>query len=143
VAVLTGSFMLGAGLGGGVMKQRSRLPGIGSIHFSLMAFFIFFTSILLIHQQRPLSIAIAQALFLVLEGGLGFLTGAAFVIACGEMGEGDRVAPQLYAFDLMGGAVGAALYAGIMLPLLGLPLASALLACVNAIALLTVGIIRR
>ncbi|MBI4720781.1 MAG: hypothetical protein HY770_06100 [Chitinivibrionia bacterium] len=80
-----------------------------------------------------------KALFLLTEWTLGLLTGAAFVVACAARGEGTEVAPVIYAFDLLGGCLGAALFGGLMLPLLGLPLGLMLLAGFNAVALAGAG----
>lgn len=143
VAVLTGVFMVGAGGGGFILSRRRFKTGLAPVHVSLLTLFLLFAAVLSIHQRHPLSLVSAKLLFLGLETALGFATGAAFVGACGQLGEGEGVVPLIYAVDLLGGLLGAALFAGVMLPLLGLPLSAALLAGANGVACAVIGFIRR
>jgi hypothetical protein len=149
VTILTGTFMAGAGAGSAFVAMRERIAGLPAIstkaskaalvHFLLLSLFTFLAVVLLMIERRPMPAWMIKPLFLFMEWTLGLFTGAAFVVACGVMGEGEEVAPVLYAFDLLGGCLGAALFAGIMLPLLGLPLGLLLLAGFNAVALAASG----
>jgi spermidine synthase len=161
IAILTGAFMLGAGLGsatgraahappfgtasggyvqalvrrlaqeGGGSLDRASTAILSLVHMLLVAIFLFLVSNVLFFRGQVMSFWIIEVLFMAMQGFLGFLTGVAFVTACQLMGEGKEVAPLIYAFDLIGAFLGASLFAGVMLPLLGLPLTAVFLAGIN------------
>ncbi len=85
-----------------------------------------------------LPVALGYAAFLALSAGTGFLGGAQFPLAMRlmERDNANNVPGRLYGFDLIGSALGAAVMAAVVVPILGLAQGALAIAAVLSAAMI-------
>ncbi len=158
LAALSGLFMAGAALGcaaavrsGEDSRRNAAASGredggsgipydgaVGSslakVHIGMGAVLVSVVLFLEAYERGWLAVTFMQAAFGLLSLGLGTAAGAGYLVACRLAGDSPGIAARVYAFDLIGGFLGASLFAAIILPMSGMYYAILLLAMLNGLA---------
>ncbi len=126
VGLLFALFMLGLALGAFIAERNEvskAVRALALLSLATSASTLFWLGLAFCFPQLPPAVvAILCGCFMVLFGGL---VGAAFPLTVKAMQqsgvEGSKAAGLTYAYDLVGGAVGAFIFGAILLPLWGIP----------------------
>jgi len=126
VSLLFALFMLGLALGALVAERNEASNSIRALAFLSLATsistLVWLGLALCFPKVLPVIVAISCGCFMVLFGGL---VGAAFPLTVKAMRlsgiDGSKAAGLTYAYDLIGGAMGAFIFGAILLPLWGIP----------------------
>jgi len=138
IALMMTAFMAGLALGSGWATRVSEAHSPNTIWRWLLAVHggaVLYSLLLLSLLPFLRGLAAGQGVLPLLVGSGGLLVGAAFPLAGAiiseQAGEVGKIAGLLYAADLVGAALGAALAGALLIPVLGVGPAVAIVAAVN------------
>lgn len=137
IALLLSGFMAGLAAGAGLARGARFLSGVGPAGIQAAALLSIGLCAGLVSGPR------GEAAYFLALFGLGFIGGALFVRASREVPPGRKNAGWSYAADLFGSGLGALAAAAVVIPLAGVPAALGVLAGLNALALVYLGLTSR